>query len=403
VQKDSATPGVAHLRLLSDALEELCAARTEEDVVRISGAVAQQACRVGGMAVVLASGEQYQFAPGDGADALSHAIRSKVITRMSAWALESAQTAVVPDVHRDDRTRSHTNGSTFARSLVVVPVGRPTPFAAATFAWAQEHWPSAAEVLMLEALARATGLALRQRLAQSETYEHDEPGSVRTWLGSTADAEGLRGPERRHWLAVAELQHRVRNVLSLVRSLVRRTSETSVPGHNYAEHLEGRIGALARIQGMVIRRPGGGVDLEKLIDAEIDAHAALDRRVKVAGPHVRLRAKAAETIGLALHELAINALKYGPLGTPEGRITITWRLEMDRDPRCLRIEWIEDGLPPDAPTSPHRGFGRDLIERTVPYELRGTTRFLFEPGGVHCIIDVPMTPDLVVLDPTVAV
>src|SRR6185295_5379057 len=100
-------------------------------------------------------------------------VRSKVITRMSAWALEAAQTAVVPDVHQDERTRSHTNGSTSERSLVVVPVGGANPFAAITCAWTQERWPAATDVLVLEALARATGLALSYRLNQShhpETY-----------------------------------------------------------------------------------------------------------------------------------------------------------------------------------------------------------------------------------------
>ncbi len=105
---------------------------------------------------------------------------------------------------------------------------------------------------------------------------------------------------------------------------------------------------------------------------------------------VRLRAKAAETLGLVVHELAINALKYGALATPEGHIHNHVapgggsRLPV-RAPRM-------DGrrLPPDSSAlALHRGFGRDLIERTVPYELRGSTRLLFEPASVRCIIDIP--------------
>jgi two-component sensor histidine kinase len=393
VHKDSATPSVAHLRLLSDALEELCSARTEDDAVFQSAELAQKICNVSGMAVVLAGGEQFLCTPGSSPDTLTHVIRSRVITRMSSWALEARQTAVVPDIHRDERTRSHTNGHTFARSLVVVPVGRITAFAAVTFAWAQEHWPSASEVLLLEALARATGLALRQRPTQAESVANREPEAVSTWLESTAEAEGLQGSERRQWIEVAELRHRVRNVLGLVRSLVHRTFETSVSPESYATHLEGRIGALARTQAIVMRRPGGGVDLEELIEAETLAHSAMDRRVKIAGPGVRLRAKAAETLGLALHELAINAVKYGALTAPEGRIAITWRNAMELEPQCVRLEWTEEGAASPVTPPTHRGFGRDLIERTVPYELRGATRLLFEPDGVRCIIDLP--PDLV--------
>jgi two-component sensor histidine kinase len=375
-------------------MEELCSARTQEEVVRISAELAKKACNVDSISIVLTSGEQFHYAPGSKPNTISQAVRSKVIMRMSAWALEAAQTAVVPDVHRDDRTRLHTNGSTFARSLVVVPVGGRTPFAAITCAWVQERWPGATDVLVLEALARATGLALTYRLSPSPTTEADESNSVSEWLGTAADAEGLHGPERQHWLVVAELQHRVRNVLGLVRSLVRRTAETSASVEDYSAHLEGRITALARVQAFAMRQPRAGVDLQELVDAELIAHAAHDGKVKTAGPAVRLRPKAAETVGLALHELSTNAVKFGALSLPEGRLTITWRKELEREDPCVRLEWVEAGVPMRPPT--HRGFGRDLIERTVPYELRGATRLTFEPAGVRCLLDIPLTRDNVV-------
>jgi two-component sensor histidine kinase len=394
VQKDPATPSIAHFRLLSDAMEELCSARTQEEVVRISAALAKKACNVDSISIVLTSGEQFHCAPDDKPDTMSLSIRSKVIMRMSAWVLEAAQTAVVPDIHRDERTRSHTNGSTFARSLVVVPVGGRTPFAAITCAWVQERWPGATDVLVLEALARATGLALSYRINQSHQHEAEEADSVTEWLGTAADAEGLRGPERRHWLVLAELQHRMRNVLGLVRSLVRRTAETSTSAEEYAAHLDGRISALARTQAFAMRRPRDGVSLEELVDAELIAHVAREGKVRTAGAAVRLRPKAAETLGLALHELTTNAVKFGALSVPEGHLTITWRKELDREDPCVRLEWREAGVPTRPPT--HRGFGRDLIERIVPYELRGATRLAFEPDGAHCVIDIPLTRDNVV-------
>jgi two-component sensor histidine kinase len=394
VQKEPATPSIAHFRLLSDAMEELCSARTQEEVVRIGAALAKKACNVDSISIVLASGEQFHFAAGDKPDTIALTIRSKVIMRMSAWALEAAQTAVVPDIHRDERTRSHTNGSTFARSLVVVPVGGRTPFAAITCAWTQERWPGATDVLVLEALARATGLALSYRLNHTSQNEPDESASVADWLGIAADAEGLHGTERRHWLVVAELQHRVRNVLGLVRSLVRRTAETSVSAEEYAAHLEGRISALARTQTFAMRQPRDGVNLEELVDAELIAHAARDGKVKTAGPPVRLRPRAAETLGMALHELTTNAVKYGALSIPQGHLTITWRKELDREDPCVRLEWVEEGVPTHPPT--HRGFGRDLLERTVPYELRGASRLTFEADGARCVIDIPLTRDNIV-------
>jgi two-component sensor histidine kinase len=403
VQKDPATPSIAHLRLLSDAMEDLCSARTQEEVVRIAAALAKKACSVDSISIVLTSGEQFHYEPerdmhagsaGSKPDTISLAIRSKVILRMSAWALEAAQTAVVPDIHRDERTRLHTNGSTFARSLVVVPVGSRAPFAAITCAWAHDRWPGATDVLVLEALARATGLALTCHLSQSSQHDADEGNSVAEWLGAHADAEGLRGLERRHWLVVAELQHRMRNVLGLVRSLARRTAETSPSVEEYSAHLEGRISALARTQAFAMRQPHDGVSLEELVDAELIAHAARDANVKTAGPAVRLRPKAAETLGLALHELTTNAMKFGALSVPEGRLTITWRKELEREAPCVRLEWVEEGVALRQPT--HLGFGRDLIERVVPYELRGASRLAFEADGARCMIDIPLTLDTVV-------
>lgn len=396
MHKDSATPGVAQLRLLSDALDELSSAKSDEDVVRVCGTLAQKACDVSGISLVLARGEEFHFAPGSNPDTLSHAIRSKVITHISGWALQAGQTAVVPDVHCDERTRLHTNGTAFARSLVVVPVGKPAAFSAITFAWSQEHWPSASEVLALEMLARAAGLVLSQRLENAGT-EDAEPCSVGGWLGNAADVEGLRGPARRHWLAMADLQYRLRNVLGLVRSLVRQTAETSFTTGELAANLEGRIGALARIHGIVMRELDAGVDLHELIDSELAAND-VGHKVTASGPGVRLRAKAAETIGLAVHELIANARRHGALSLPEGQVTITWRREVDRDLPRVRLHWREVGAPLDGAAPPaHRGFGRELIERTVPYELRGSTQLLFEQAAVRCIIDIPLTPDIVVL------
>jgi len=360
VQKDSATPSLVHFRLLSDAMEELCSARTQEEVVRISAELARKACNVDSISIVLTSGDQFHYAPGDRPDSISQSVRSKVIVRMSALAVETSQTAVVPDIHRDERTRSHTNGSTFARSLVVVPVGGRIPFAAITYAWAQERWPGATDVLVLEALARAAGLALIYRGSQAHPSEISEHDSVNKWLENAVDAEGLRGSERQHRVA--------------------------------------RISALARTQGFAMRRPGAGINLEELVDAELIAHAAREGKVKTAGPPVRLGLKAAETVALALHELATNAVKFGALSVPEGRITVAWRKETDREDPCVRLEWLEEGVPSCTQQALRRGFGLDLIERTVPYDLRGASHISFEPGGVHCVIDIPLTRDNVVSD-----
>lgn len=380
-------------------MDELCSARSYEEVVRISAMLAQRVCGVDSLAVVFSSGEQFHYQPDGGLEKFALNVHAKVITQMSAWVLEAEQTAVVTDSEQDDRTRSHTNGTTPPRSLVVVPVGGVQPFAAITFSWQHEHWPAAAEVLVLEALARATALALTYRVGPTAAIDADVGSSIAEWLGRAADAEGLQGNERRHWLAVAELQHRVRNMLGLVRSIVRRTTEGTTSVQEYSTHLEGRISALARAQAFLMRQPGAGVDLEELLDAELIANAGRDSRVRSGGPPVRLRAKSAETLALAVHELAMNAVKFGALATPAGDITITWRREQDPEGARVRLEWVETGVTLARRPPAHRGFGRDLIERTVPYELRGAARLTFEPDGVRCVIDIPLTRDNVVAEP----
>jgi two-component system CheB/CheR fusion protein len=252
--------------------------------------------------------------------------------------------------------------------------------------------------LVLEALARATGLALTYRAPADSTPEGDDGYTVTEWLGTAADAEGLQGAERRHKLMVAELQHRVRNILSLVRSIVRRTAETSESTEDYTAHLEGRVSALGRTQAFVMRQPGAGVDLEELVNAELIAHAVRECCVRSGGPTIRLKAEAAETVGLALHELATNAVKFGALAVPGGHIDITWSRELGGGSPCVRLMWAESGVPIDRAAPRRRGFGTELIERTAPYELRGKSMLRFDSDGVRCTIDIPFTPDNVVAD-----
>jgi two-component sensor histidine kinase len=189
----------------------------------------------------------------------------------------------------------------------------------------------------------------------------------------------------------AELQHRVRNTLAVVRAIARKTSETSTSAEASAMHLDARLSAFARVQAAVIRNPGVGVDLELLIAEELHAAGAAEgEQVRpLAGPKVRLQPKAAETLALAVHELATNALKYGALSAGRGRVVVEWRIEPAVEPRLV-LEWTETGVGmPERPM--RRGFGAEMIERTLPYDLGGEASLHFEPCGVRCRIAVPLT------------
>jgi PAS domain S-box-containing protein len=208
--------------------------------------------------------------------------------------------------------------------------------------------------------------------------------------------EALRVSESRARLLLGELQHRVRNTLAVIRSITRRTAETSHSVEDYAMHLDGRINAFARVQTAVARDPAAGLDLAALVTDELLTYAAHQgEQVRIAGPVVRLQPKAAETFGLAIHELATNAVKYGALSVPQGRIQISWQVHNGSDPPRLVVEWKESGTPDRTSKRRRRGFGTDLLERTLTYELKAKTVQTFEPDGLRCTIELPMTKRIV--------
>jgi len=223
----------------------------------------------------------------------------------------------------------------------------------------------------------------------------DEEGRITEWLGTSTDVDELRRMEEHQRLLLAELQHRGRNMLSVIRSIIRRTVRASDTVEDLAMHLDGRINAFARVQAAVTRDPRAGIELAQMVADELLAHAAREeKRLRMEGPPVHLRPKAAETLGLAIHELATNAVKYGALSVPQGRIEVTWRIEPSR----LVIDWRESGVP--GPVGPLReGFGTDLLERTLPYELNGTVRQAFEEGGLHCTIELPLSDRILAAPP----
>lgn len=228
----------------------------------------------------------------------------------------------------------------------------------------------------------------------------DGTGRVSRWVAIQRDVTAQRQAEERQRFLVAELQHRVRNILAVVRSVARRTAATSQTAEDYAMHLDGRLNALARTQALATRNPFLGIDLAFLVAEELLSCAAQEgEQVNIDGPDVRLQPKAADTFGLAVHELATNAVKFGALSNPAGRIRVAWRIEgattPERPPK-LRFEWAEAGLRGLGSAPQRRGFGTELLERTLPFELGAETSLAFAPDGVRCRIALPLTERIVV-------
>ena len=183
-----------------------------------------------------------------------------------------------------------------------------------------------------------------------------------------------------------ELEHRVRNMLAITRSVFSRTMDNAESVEEARSHFNGRLDALARYHGRLAAMPGSKFDLETMVWDELTVCAAgNDPRIKVSGPIVRLASKVAEMVGLALHELATNSVKFGVLGEPAsiGGLRIEWTVQNGR----VRFEWAETGVPIVAAAPIGSGFGRDFIEQGLPYQLGATSHFTLVPGGLRCQLE----------------
>jgi two-component system CheB/CheR fusion protein len=235
--------------------------------------------------------------------------------------LESTQIATV-FLDNDLRVMNFTPAITQILHLVETDVGRPIGHIKARIA-IEELYEEVRQVLRTLASAERelidpdSGTRYIVRILPYRSTENFIAGVVITFIDVTA----ITRAEERQRLLLAELQHRVRNTLGVVRSIARRSAETSPTVQDYAAHLDGRLNAFARTQAMVTRDPEGGIDLEFLVVEELlSYHAREGEQLRVSGPPVRFQPKAAETFALAVHELATNAIKYGGEGLPLRRL-----------------------------------------------------------------------------------
>jgi len=228
------------------------------------------------------------------------------------------------------------------------------------------------------------------------TPVRDDNGEVVEWLGTSTDIGGQVEMQERLELLLAELQHRVRNLLGMVRSIVRQSAEGYDDVDDYVAHLTGRIDAMARTQVMLTRKAGAAIDLEALVREEL-SRVADENRIAITGPSVELSARAAEVLTLAVHELATNSIKYGALGC-EGRLAIRWFVTMRDKEDWLELMW-EERCPEPVEASGRRGFGTELIEGRVPYELKGEGSIRIEPEGLLAEIAFPLGSGASILEP----
>lgn len=221
----------------------------------------------------------------------------------------------------------------------------------------------------------------------------DDEGAV---IGIVSNFE--RADQPGDVLPIDDSRHRVRNMLAIVRSVARRTREKATTFATYLERFDGRLDAIARVQAMLAARPEG-LELWELASEEALTQGLREGEgMALNGPDVLLTPRAAEVLGLALHELIANAIEHGGAGD-DGTAKIEWRSEPDRS---LRIEWYAGGEGANNSTgtlvrqgagssaaSPRTGFGREVIDAMLPYELDARTELSVDGMAVRCRIDVP--------------
>ena len=220
--------------------------------------------------------------------------------------------------------------------------------------------------LLLMLLAHVATRHTREDLAALEFLE--EQISIRTTL-------------------TRELNHRVKNTLANVLSIVALTRRRATGLDHFAESLTGRIMALSATHDILTGLSWAPAPLRAVIAAELAPYSeGGDHVISVAGPEVSLAPNDALSLGLAVHELATNASKYGALSVPSGQVTVRWEM---MTPDQARVTWHEQGGPPVAQERA-RGFGTDLVEKIVAHELGHTVDLRFERDGVHCTLVVPV-------------
>ncbi|KTF37702.1 CheR family methyltransferase [Xanthomonas vesicatoria] len=276
--------------------------------------------------------------------------------------------------------------------------------------WLQAVHPDERELTMTAWCdsARTGGLDVEHRLFNASergyrwfhtrsTAVRDERGQVLEWLGTSTESDNLRRLQEQQRVLVTELQHRTRNLITVVQSVAKQTMQSSQSMPEFAGKFEDRLSALSRVQGLLSQSDNEPTTIGALLRMELAALGAEPdhHRIVVEGPDVALRKSTVQTLALALHELATNALKYGALAVDTGTLAIRWNVVNGGDASAqLVLQWVEEGANQQLRNDRDQagGFGRRLIEKALPYSHGAHTRYELSDTRLECEIRLPLNP-----------
>lgn len=361
------------LMTLIETIEALSATRTLAEVADVVRKAARRISGADGVAFVLRDNEQCWYFDEDAIGPLWKGKRFPLTACISGWAMLNRQTVVISDIYLDDRIPHDAYRPTFVKSLVMTPVRMEDPVAAIGAYWAESHTPSPETVQKLQVIARATASALESgRL-------HD----------SLVDA-------RHHGtFLLQELDHRVKNTLAIVQSISRQTLRATPSPEAFAEVFEDRLLALSQAHELLTRRAWGRAGMHEILDKAL-APFTVDRseRFDIVGPAITFSAETSVSVHMTLHELAVNAAKYGALSTSAGRVVIRWSVDEAAAPPMLTLTWREVDGPPVAALPERRGFGSQMIQRGLARDLGGAATMDFAPSGFVYTLRAPLSERL---------
>ena len=220
--------------------------------------------------------------------------------------------------------------------------------------------------------------------------ELDAGGNVDGWIGSLLDVTARKRAEERQGLLLAELDHRVKNILAQVAVVASSTRQGSRSIRDFMRSLDGRIQSMAAAHTLLSESGWQNVGLGTLVRNQLAPYAT-GTNLTISGTDVVVNSAETQAVARVLHELATNAAKYGALSAPGGRVSVGWELKPNGGSTHLTLAWRESGGPPVASEHPS-SYGTNLIRNLIPHELGGTVDLTFATEGVNCKIEIPIQP-----------